>query len=113
MSETRGWAVAAALLVLSACGSQAPELSEIEGEHFANVRELVNRLDCREQVTTFGYPPVGTETSAARRGNEVIGNGQVQKAVDAGGVWLLVNSEDRVFGGIGKIPGTVFYCTNQ
>jgi len=111
----RTLAVAQIALVLAASASGPPTFAEIEGEQFANVRELGDRLDCGPIVSTLGYPPdVDSEDEAIERGDMVIGleagAPRVAEAFEAGGVWLLIDPSGHAFGGIDKSSGEVFHC---
>lgn len=108
---TRLLALLLVLLSLTACG--LPTVDELQGETFADVLELGRRLGCREIFQAFDSPPVETERSALETANSVFGQAEAVRAVDAGGIYLVVDVDGEVFGGIGKAPASVFKCVNH
>lgn len=108
---TRLLALSLVLLVLAGCG--LPTVEELEGQTFDDVRELGRKVRCGEVKAVFDLQPVGTETAALDAVNSDIVQAEAVRAVDAGGIYLLVDADGEVFGGIGKAPATVFMCVNH
>jgi hypothetical protein len=99
------------VLLLGAC--QLPTAIELQRETFDDVFEVQDRLGCREVQTTFLHVMVGSEDDALELARSAVGQDEVNQVVDAGAIWLLVDSDGEVFGAIGKALATVTSCVNH
>jgi len=101
-------------VVLTACGP--PQLAEVQDHVYADIAEFDMNCGLGSVVTSFLHLPdyfvsetrvlevVGPELVKSQVGWEI------SSAVEAGGIWLFVATDDVVFGAADKASGKITYC---
>lgn len=108
------FAVITALLV--ACGP--PQLTEIEGQSFSSVTEFIESFSCgSEHLGVFpswgSEPPVIDDAAEAlEMANGLLASPEqeVDRAVRAGKVWLLVDADGFVFAAMESVGASIQGC---
>lgn len=109
---------AVAVMLLSSCGP--PTLAEIEGRSFSSVSDFEEAISCPEHFRVFPdwageAPVVETEDEAVEMATSLLDPAQpdVDEAVEAGEVWLLVDEEGFVFAAMESVGASIGGCSGH
>ena len=106
---------AAAICLVSACGT--PNLEELEGRTFSDVADFQDAVSCSEYFHVFPSwsgeaPIVEQEEEALEMAESLLSPSQPQvvDAVAAGDVWLLIDTDGRVFAAMESVGASIGGC---
>lgn len=108
--------VGVAVMLLSSCGP--PTLDEIENQSFSSVSEFEDAISCSNHFRVFPHwggdvPVIETENEAIDMADSLLDASQprVEEAVEAGEVWLLIDSEGFVFAAMESVGASIGGCS--
>lgn len=107
--------IASAVSLVTACGP--PGLEELEGRTFSDVADFQDAVSCSEYFQVFPSwsgeaPLVEQEEEALDMAESLLSPSQPQvaDAVAAGDVWLLIDSDGRVFAAMESVGASIGGC---
>jgi len=109
-------ALALLAAVVIACGDTPLALDDVRGQELTSLDELSKLLGCRTQISVFPHftevVQIDSETRAVDIASALLDRSMptVDQAVQAGEIWLLVDSDSRVFAGM-DVAGSISGCS--
>ena len=105
----------AVVILVVACSSDLPTYEEFDTAEIVTTQELMEWLGCSPVVTEFHVQgPSPTEEEVVAAANEESARNEVRyHAVEArlnGDVWVLIDRQGRVFGGVSDSHGHLSSC---
>ena len=113
-------AIALVLVVTisTACAGAPPTLDDIGGERFADVGEFRESLSCQPQLSVFVSTSqsitIESEAQAMELAESILidSSREADRLVQAGGVWLIVDSDGVVWAAMDSVGGSVVGCAD-